>query len=112
VTEGNGHAIWDQRQEGVLHLDLDVEFIACCLEKTNREWNQVHLPSPLSFEFRNGQGFMLATPKNSLSKRLRWELVKDRQNVKGYVNYDVGIVELKLPVEDGIHAILGKHGEH
>ncbi|GEM_PF-950737 len=109
-TEGNGLAIWDHRQERVLHLDEDAEFIACWLEKTNKEWNQVRLSSPLSCEFRNGQGFMLATPKNSLSKKLRWEFVKDRQNVKGYVNYDVGIVELNPPEEDGILAILGKHG--
>jgi inner membrane protein len=107
-TEGQGLAIWDHRQERVLHLTDDAEFIACWIEKTNKEWNRVRLSSALSCEFRNGQGFMLTKDKSSTSKKLKWELVKNRQNVEGYVNYDVGIVELKPPVEDGILEILKK----
>lgn len=88
----SGLAIWDHRQNKLLHLPKDAEFLACWLEPTKDSWNRVRIKNRRVVKLRNGPAFQLGPVPGDQADR--WHAIRDGDSATGFVNYELGIVEI------------------
>jgi inner membrane protein len=89
-TEGQtGVAIWDHHQGKVLHLPEDAEFQYVWYEKSDKRWNKTRVDFFTKLTIKNGRAFML----DSIGDITRWRGVESGESVRGWINYEKGIIE-------------------
>lgn len=90
----DGMAVWDDRQDRLLHCPADASFIACWLEETELNWNRIIVSGePKQVKLFNANAFVLT----GTGKTRQWQEVNEGDVIKGYLNYEHGIVELCSP---------------
>lgn len=88
----SGIAIWDHRQQKILHLPKDAEFLACWLRPTEDSWNRVRIKNRRIIRLKNGPAFQLGKVKGDSNNQ--WHEIHSGDSATGFVNYELGIVEI------------------
>ena len=71
-------------------MTLDAEFRFVWYEKSDKRWNKTRVNFFLKLTIKNGRAFML----DSVGDITRWRGVESGESVRGWINYENGIIEL------------------
>jgi len=87
-----GLAIWDHRQNKVLHLPKDANFLACWMRPGEKDWNQVRVDTKQTIKLKNDHAYTFGKLEGYMGEV--WQRVDSGDTVEGFIIYESGIVEL------------------